>query len=263
MSDFKTITFENKEGIGLLTLNRPEKFNALSNEMADELLAVFNSLVDDYDCRVVVMTGAGKAFCAGTDLAGMNLDFADLKGRTLKLWKIQTKASRVVAKMREIPQPIISAVKGVAAGGGLCLSLPADVRVVGKSAKFNAGFINWGLTGTDMGCAYFLPRIVGFTRASEILLTGRWVEAEEALRIGLATQLTEDDNVLNSAMEIAKIMLQKSVLGLTMTKEALNFSFDNSLAGVICIENRNQLVTGLSGAFEDGIREFMTRKDRK
>lgn len=262
MSEFKTIIFEKKEGIGLLTLNRPERLNALSLEMTEELLTLFNSLVDDYECRVVVMTGVGRAFCSGTDLKNMsNLDYGDLKGRTLKLWRIQKKSARIIAKMREIPQPVIAAVNGVAAGGGLCLTLPADVRLAGKSAKFNAGMINWGMTGADMGTAYFLPRIVGFTRASEILLTGRFVEAEEALRIGLVTQVTEDEEVLSTAMEIAKSMLEKSVLGLSLTKEALNVSFNMSLEGVACIENRNQVIAGLDGSWEDGLTRFMTRRE--
>lgn len=261
MESYNTITFEKKDGIGLLTLNRPNQLNAFSLEMTEELLSVFDSLIDDYECRVVVITGSGKGFCAGADLKHMaEFDYSDLKRRTLKFWEIQKRSARMIEKMRHIPQPIIAAVNGVALGGGMCLSLPADIRIASKSAKFSAAFINVGMTGTDMGSSYFLPRIVGLTRASEILLTGRFVGAEEALRIGLVTQITEDEEIVNTAIDIARLLLEKSILGLTLTKEALKLSFDNSLEGMISIENRNQTLAGLSGSWEEALAKFLNKK---
>lgn len=261
MQNFKTITFEEKDNIGLLTLNRPEQLNAFSMEMIEELFTLFDSLIDDYTCRVVVITGAGKAFCAGADLKMMaELDYSDLKGRTLEFWKIQKRAARIIQKMNQIPQPIIAAVNGVALGGGMCLSLPADIRIANRRAKFAASFINVGLTGSDMGSSYFLPRIVGLTRASDILLTGRNIDAEEAYRIGLVTQIIDEDALLSTAMDIAKLLLEKSVVGLTYTKEALKCTFDNSLEGMINIENRNQTLSGLSGSWEEALSKFLKKK---
>lgn len=260
MKNFNTITFEKKDGIGLLTLNRPKQLNVFSLEMMEELFTVFDSLMDDYECRVVIITGAGKGFCAGADLQMMDdIDYSDLKGRTLEFWKIQKRATRVVERMNRIPQPIIAAVNGVALGGGMCLSLPADIRIASKRAKFGAAFINVGLTGSDMGCSYFLPRIVGLTRASEILLTGRYVEAEEALRIGLVTQITEEEDLVNTAMDIARKLLEKSVIGLSLTKEALKCTYDNSFEGMTNIENRNQTLSGLSGPWEEALAKFLKK----
>ncbi|MGV8059697.1 MAG: enoyl-CoA hydratase/isomerase family protein [Smithellaceae bacterium] len=260
MNNFKAITFEKKDGIGLLTLNRPDRLNAFTPEMAQEMITVFDGLIEDNECRVVIITGKGKAFCAGADLKQLSdFDYSDLKGRTVKFWQIQKKSALVIEKMRQIPQPIIAAVNGVAMGGGMCFSLPADIRIASKSAKFCAAFINVGMTATDMGSSYFLPRIVGLTRASEIMFTGRFVGAEEALRIGLVTQVTEDSEIVDVAMGIAKVMLEKSVLGLILTKEAINHSYNNSLEGMTCIENRNQTLAGLSGSWEEALNKFLKR----
>lgn len=262
MYKFQTITFEKNDGIGLITLNRPERLNAISHDMVDELLAVQDSLVSDPECRVLVITGAGRGFCSGTDLKSVpKVDSGDMMERTLQRYARQKRVSDIMLKMRQIPQPVIAAVNGVASGGGMCLALAADIRVAGNSAKFNAAFINMGLTGGDLGSSYFLPRLVGISRASEILFTGRWVEAEEALNIGLISRITHDEEVLDAALEIARSMLEKSALGLRLTKELLNTTLQNSLEAGLQVENRQQVLCMLSGAWEAGINRYMKRKE--
>lgn len=261
MGEFQTITFEKKDGIGLLTLNRPERLNAISIELIDELMAVQDGLLSDLECRVLVITGAGRGFCSGTDVKeSLKPNSEDMYERTLLGFAKQKKVSDIVLKMRQIPQPVIAAVNGVASGGGMSLALAADVRVAGRSAKFNAAFINMGLSGGDLGSSYFLPRLIGISRASEILYTGRWVEAEEALHIGLVSRITQDEDVLNEAMKFAKSMLEKSYLGLRLTKELLNTSLENSLEAVLQLENRQQLLCSLSGAWAIGLNRFKNKK---
>jgi enoyl-CoA hydratase len=260
---FETITWEKRGEIGLLTLNRPERYNAISYQLRDELATVLDSLKYDTDCRVLVLTGAGKAFCSGTDLKGTRLE-GDLKERAPQLYDSQKRLSDLIVRFRQIPQPIIAAVNGVAAGGGMCFALASDVRIAGPSARFIASFVNVGLSGGELGSSYFLPRLVGLSRASELLLTGREVLAEEALQIGLVSRLTaEDHEVLSVALEMAESMLEKSPLGLKLTKDILNTALDHDLEASLQVENRSQVLCVLSGTFEEAIKRFENRKNKR
>ena len=259
---FETITWEKKGQIGLLTLNRPERYNAISYQLRDEVATVLDGLKYDTDCRVLVITGAGKAFCSGTDLKGKLFE-GDIKDRTPHLYDSQKRLSDLIVGFRQIPQPIIAAVNGVAAGGGMCFALASDVRVAGPNARFIASFVNVGLSGGELGSSYFLPRLVGLSRASELLLTGREVLAEEALQIGLVSRLTAEGEVLPAALEIAESMLEKSPLGLKLTKEILNTALEHDLEASLQVENRSQLLCVMSGSFEEAIKRFENRKNKK
>lgn len=260
--NFKTITWEKESQIGLLTLNRPERYNAISRQLIDEVSVVLDGLKNDTECRVLVLTGAGKAFCSGTDLKmPREKEFSgDSKERVPHLYLGQKRLSDLIVKLRQIPQPVIAAVNGVAAGGGMCLALAADVRVAAPSAKFIASFVNVGLSGGELGASYFLPRLIGLSRASELLLTGREVLADEALHIGLLSRLSSEGDVLKTALEIAKSMLEKSHLGLALTKEILNTTLEHNLEASLQVENRSQVLCVLSGSFEEAITKFENRK---
>lgn len=271
--EFKTIKFsEPRPGLGLLVLNRPERLNALSLEMVQELTKLFTSLEHKEEVRVLILTGEGRGFCSGADLKDHNLLGPDGK-LTFQpahyLMAVQKKYGNLVLKMRQIPQPIIAAVNGPAAGGGLSLALAADVILAAPQAYFVPSFINIGLSAGEMGSSYFLPRWVGFSRAAEILYTGRVVEAGEAEKIGLVKQVVAEDKLLTRAMEIAEQMLSKNPLGLRLTKEVLNQNLTApSLELAVELENRNQSLCCSQPDFIEAFHAFKKKskggnKDRE
>jgi enoyl-CoA hydratase len=207
----------------------------------------------------VVLTGADRGFCSGADLidAAANADHEIFSSAELFLRKAQERFSNLVAGLRQIPQPIISAVNGPAAGGGFALALASDVRMAAPEAYFVPSFINIGLSAGEMGTSYLLPRAVGLSRASEILYSGRKVGAEEAERIGLVSKVVPQANLLGEAMSLAKTMLQKSPGGLFLTKRVLDANAGaSSLAAAIELENRNQTILAVSSEFFKRVKAF-------
>src|SRR5664280_283158 len=190
--------------VSVVTLNHPDRLNSMSFALVGDLYAAFDQVSNDNECRVVVLTGAGRAFCSGLELehAGLPPGTEDL-GRHRMGMRAMEFMGGIVPAMRAIPQPIIAAIKGPAYGGGMCLSLGADIRLAGRSAVFCGAGITNGLTGCELGVRWLLPRAVGTSRSNEILLTGRKVGAEEAERIGLVSQLTADEVVLDGPVEMA------------------------------------------------------------
>ena len=175
--------------IVVLTLNRPERLNAMNYDLVRGLYDALDELSADPTCRVIVLTGAGRGFCAGLDLSeGASPPTTAGLGRAQAGMTVQKLIAGLVPKMRSLPQPVIAAVNGAASGGGLALALASDVRVASQSARFNVAFIRVGLSGCDIGVSWMLPRLIGASRAFELLLTGRLIDAAEADRIGLVTQ---------------------------------------------------------------------------
>ncbi len=261
--EFKTLKWEEPErGIGLLTLNRPERLNALSMEMVEELHACFAGLPKS-EARVLILTGQGRGFCSGADLKDAALRgprdlFPD---STAHLYGVQKKYSNLVLEMRRIPQPVIAAVNGPAAGGGMSLALAADIIIAGPRASFTPSFINIGLSGGEMGTTFFLPRLVGSVRAAEILLTGRTVDAAEADRIGLVARLVGEDRLRETAFEMARAMLAKSPMGLRMTKESLTLNRTApSMEAAIELENRTQSMCCYTPFFIQAVADFGKRR---
>ncbi|TFG16548.1 MAG: enoyl-CoA hydratase/isomerase family protein [Promethearchaeota archaeon] len=275
---FDTIKFEVEEnGIGFLTFNRPEKANAISFQMIEDLHSVLDLLITNLDCRVLIMKAEGNVFNSGQDLDDARIIKSKRKPDELKKFYFldtpevlkgfmyfQMRIADIIVKMRKISQPIIAAVQGPAIGAGFSITMAADIRLAGKNAKFNAGYINIGLTGADMGSSYFLPRLIGLSRASELLYTGRFFDAEEALKIGFVLKIIEDDNLVDSAIELAKAMLTKSPLGLRLTKQALNLSLDSpSLETMIQLESRGQVLSGSSKDVWEAFTAYMEKRDPK
>ena len=278
--DFETLEFELKEnGIGIITLSRPEKLNAMSFQMFADLHAILDHLMTNLDCRVVILAAKGRAFCAGLDLSEINImrmkripeeykkfKYMQVSDQVKKTFYFQWMLSRVIIKMRKINQPIIAIVNGAATGGGFALTLASDIRIAGEKAKLNNAFINIGLSGSDCGTSYFLPRLIGLSRATEILYTGRFIDAEEALRIGLVSKFVEGDDLklMDAAMEIAENLLTKSPLGLRMTKEAINLSQDSpSLETIIQLENRAQSLCSSSNDMMTAVMAFFKKEPPK
>ncbi len=259
----KTLTYEKDGHIGIITLNRPDRLNALSHTLVRELHQLFDRLDEELDARVLLLTGAGRGFCAGADLRGGDGEGAwdESLGPIQSQYRLQQGYASLVTRMREIPQPIIAAVNGPAAGGGLCLALAADVRYASESARFNCAFVKLGLSGCEMGSSYFLPRIVGASMAAELMYTGRIVDAQTALEMGLVSKVVPDDAVVDAARELAAEMLSNAPLALRMTKEVLNFGLcAPSLEHQIHMENRTQTINFFTDDFREGAMSFLEKR---
>jgi len=238
--DYTTITFTADGPIGLLTLNRPAKLNALNQAMIEELDHLLGELAANRDIRVVILTGAGeKGFCSGLDMTETAAQLFEVTPDLIYFY--QSRTSMLFYKMRRIPQPIIAAVHGAAAGAGFSFAMAADVRVVTPQARFNAAYINIGLGGADLCSSFFLPKLIGTGRAYEFLMTGDFMSAQEAKELGFVSRIVEKDKLMETAYEIANKMVSKNPVGLWMTKEAINMNLDGaSLEQALHLENRNQ-----------------------
>ncbi len=257
----ETLTFKEIEPqIGLVTLNRPDRLNAINDRMLDDFDELLRHLDREDAIRVLLISGAGRGFCAGADLKevatrAQTESFADPES-FLRL--VQEKYSGLVSKLRGLRQPVIAAVNGAAAGGGMAIALAADIRICAPEAYFVASFINIGLSGGEMGSSFLLPRMVGISRAADILLTGRKVFGEEAERIGLVSQVAPAENLLESALSYARMMTAKTVGGLKLTKRALEQNLTAaSLDSALNLENRNQAIMVFSGEFRRMIGAFI------
>ena len=258
MSNYETIDIDVRGEVHWLTLSRPDRLNAINTQMATELGRYFGDLYQDRSCRVVVMLGAGRAFCAGLDIK----DPDGLKGAPFGGgFGFQGHLADVYVKMRRCPQPIISLVQGAASGGGFAFALASDIRVAGESMKMNSAFIKIGLSSCDMGVSYFLPRLVGVTFASEMMLTGRFIDAGRALSIGLVNEVVPDSGLEKAGQVFVDEMLATSPMGLRLTKEGLNMSIDaGSLEAAMAIENRNQVLCSGTEDFKEGLQAFVEKR---
>jgi enoyl-CoA hydratase/carnithine racemase len=242
MSDYQTLSYEVQDRVGLLTLNRPGRVNAIDDRMTAELAAFWADRRQDGDVRVIIFSGAGdRGFCSGLDLKDT---FPVVQTGNLEaMYKIQSSVSRLILAMRQAPQPIIGAIHGAAVGGGLSLALGCCVRIVSPGVRFAAAYVDNGLTGTDCGSSYFLPRMIGAGRAYEFLLTGDVIDAETALQLGLISRIVPRETLMETALELASKMCRKNPLGLRLTKEAINCNLDAAgLEQALNVEDRNQTV---------------------
>jgi enoyl-CoA hydratase len=234
--------------VSVITMNRPERMNAMSFETVGPLYEAIETVGKDNDTSVVVLTGAGDGFCAGLDLDDHGVP-PGIEGMTMSRIAIRSMEymSNLVPALRGMPQPVIAAVNGPAVGGGFCLSLGADIRIAGQSAHFRGAGINNGLAGTELGVSFLLPRLIGASRSNEIILSGRAVDAVEAERIGLASRVVADDALMHEALELASQIASYSAHGVSMTKKLLWSNLEvGSLEAAIDSENRNQLLVRLT-----------------
>ena len=252
------------EGIVVLTLDRPERLNAMSLPLIDELHAALAEVAADDAARVLVLTGSGRGFCAGldlVDLAPTSSAPGEGRGRVQRGMDLQQRIASLVPALRGLRVPVIAAVNGAAAGGGLALALASDVRIAGRSARFNVAFVRIGLSGCDIGVSWLLPRWIGASRAFELLLTGRIVESTEAGDIGLVSRVVDDEDLLQEALSTARLICANSPTGVWMTKEVMWSQLEvGSLQAGIDLENRTQIMTSFTDDMGEAVGAFLEKR---
>ncbi len=250
-------------GVALVTLNRPERMNSMAFDVMVPLRAVIGDLHHDNEVRVVVLTGAGRGFSSGADHKSAG-SVPHVEGLTRPSFALRSMEvlDDVILGLRRLHQPVIAAVNGAAIGGGLCLALACDIRVAAAGAYFRAAGINNGLTASELGLSYLLPRAIGASRAFEIMLTGRDVDAAEAERIGLVSSIVGEDELVSRALEMARGIAAFSRPGIELTKRTLWSGLDaGSLEGHMQAEGLGQLyVRLLTANFEEAVA---ARKDKR
>lgn len=245
-------------GVAVVTLNRPDRLNAMSIDLVMELYDALEAVGADNTVRAIVLTGAGRGFCSGLDLKDYGiipnidgLQVGQIAQRSMRYY------SRLVPQIRHLRQPVIAAVNGAAFGGGMCLTLACELRIASDAAVFNATGIVNGLTSTEMGASFLLPRLIGAAHSNDLLLTGRRIDAQEALRMGLVSRVVPDESVLEEALSIARRIGEFSPYGVAMTKDILWVNLETtSLDSAIEIEDRNQLMLGFTENLPEAIRAF-------
>lgn len=256
---YQTISVRQDGAIDWLTLNRPDRLNGLTGQMVEELCDYFDGLKRDYGVRIVVMRGAGRAFCAGLDIK------EHLEGDRVPEGAGRARPGYhlfdIVRLMRACPQPIIALVHGPACGGGFAMALAADIRIAGETARMNDAFVALGRSGCELGLSYFLPRIVGLGIATELMYTGAFIDAVRAERVGLVSRVVPDEAMEHAAQEFIDAMLRTAPLGLRVTKETLNTVLKiGDLNAVIDLEERAQQICGRGPDFEEAMRAFLEKR---
>jgi 2-(1,2-epoxy-1,2-dihydrophenyl)acetyl-CoA isomerase len=247
-----------EDAIGTVTLNRPAKLNAFANQMRQEIAAAIRELAERDDVRVIVLTGAGRAFCAGADVAYLKELAESVDEEALRA--VVNAGSEAVAAIREAPQPVIAALNGPAAGAGASLALACDLRIAAESASFGLTFNRIGLH-PDWGGTYFLPRLVGPAAAAEIIFTGAMIPADEAHRLGIYSRVVPDDRLAEETAKLARALAAKPRLPLELAKRALQKSLDASLDEMLAYELAAQLRCAASPDAIEGITAFLEKRE--
>ncbi len=251
--------------ITLVTLNRPERLNALSQRLVADLHRCFDEIARDRGCRAVILTGAGRGFCSGADVQGgdgeLGAPGTEGMAETPRIFLTQEHIASLHERIHRCPKPVIAAVNGPAMGGGFSLALACDVRFAAASASFGARFIKMGVSACDMGTSYLLPRLVGSSRAIELMLTGRIFSAEEAREMGLVLDVVDDGRVVERALETARLIRENPPFATWMTKETFWQSVDApSLRHALDLENRTQVMCTATGDLGEAFQAFVEKR---
>jgi len=254
-----------REGITRITLNRPEKLNAMTTELVQGLHAALDAVAIDSTCRVVVLTGAGRGFCAGLDLGGYgSAPNTEGFGRPQAGFAVQRHIAALIPHLRSLPQPVITAVNGPATGGGFALVLGSDIRIAAASARFNAAFIRIGLSACDIGTSWLLPRLVGAARAQELMLTGRIFDAAEAARIGLVVDSVPDETLMDVVYAKADEIMRNTPFGVALTKEGMWSALEiPGMQAAIDLENRQQIMASFTADHTEAMKAFLEKRPPK
>jgi enoyl-CoA hydratase/carnithine racemase len=246
-------------GVATITLNRPERLNALTFEVYDELRNAFYGLHDEEQVRAVVLTGSGRAFCSGGDVEDIigRLFERDMRG----LLEFTRMTCDLVLSIRRCRKPVIAALNGTVAGAGAVIATACDLRVAAESAKIAYLFTRVGLSGADMGAAWMLPRIVGLAKASELLMTGDFISAEEAHRIGLYNRVVSDGTSVEEATALAEKLARGPSFALEITKDSLNREASMDLVGALASEAQIQAALMLHPDFREAYDAFVEKRD--
>ncbi len=254
---YKTLIYEKKENIGLLTINRPEKLNAISNELISELKNLLDEIENDEGLRVLIITGAGdKAFVAGADIK-------ELVDRDARLGRrISQERQKIFSRIENLSVPVIAAVNGYALGGGLELALACSIRVCSEKAQFGAPEVKLGIIPGDGGTQR-LPRLVGLGRAMELILTGDFIDAQEAYRIGLVNKVLPQEELMEKAMELAKKIASRPPLAVRFAKEAVNRSQEGDAASGFALESYLHALSCTTEDKKEGVSAFLEKRKGK
>jgi enoyl-CoA hydratase/carnithine racemase len=257
----KTFLYDQSNGIGTITLNRPERLNAITFDVYHELTDFFAELKTEKSLRVVVITGAGRAFCSGGDVRDI---IGALQGRDAEgLLEFTRLTCALIHNMRALPKPIIASLNGTVAGAGACIALASDLRIAAEEAKIAFIFVKVGLAGTDMGATYLLPRVVGLAKATELLMTGDFVEAPEAERIGLYNRVVARDQLEATTREWAEKLARGPALGLAKTKEMLDREMHMGFEAALEAEAVAQALCMQTPDFKEAHAAFIEKRQAK
>ncbi|KAA9151863.1 enoyl-CoA hydratase/isomerase family protein [Amycolatopsis acidicola] len=250
------------DGVTTVTLDRPDALNALNREMVDALRESLEAIRRDRSCRVVVLTGNGRGFCAGLDLNGYgDDDLVDRDGVMVRGFDRQRELAELSLRLHELPQPVIAAVNGPAAGGGLALVCAADIRIAAAGAVFAVGFIRAGFSACDLGVSWLLPRIVGAGRAQELMLTGRRFDAAEALAGGLLARVVDPADLAGSVRETVAQILANPPLSVELTKVGVHTALETpSFRAAVEFENRQQMVPAMTEDRREATAAFLEHR---
>ena len=260
---FTPSTFRYAEGGGVatITLNRPERLNALTFEVYAELRDLFTALADHHDVRAIIITGEGRGFCSGGDVE--QIIGALLERPMPELLAFTRLTGALIASIRALPTPVIAALNGVAAGAGAVIALAADFRLAVPQASLAFLFTKVGLAGADMGAAYLLPRVIGLARATELLMLGDAISADDALRAGLVNRVVEPEVLMDEARALASRLAAGPAFALGLTKTLLNRELDADFAAAIEAEAQGQAICMQTSAFREAYQKFVARSSSK
>jgi len=255
----KSFLYDVREGVAWITLNRPERLNALTFEVYRELTDAFAALQTDSDVRVVVITGAGRAFCSGGDVRDI---IGELQGRDAEgLLDFTRMTCELVRNIRALRKPVIACLNGTTAGAGACIALASDLRIASVEARIAFLFVKVGLSGADMGAAYLLPRVVGLSKATELLYTGDFITAEEALAFGLYNRVVAASELEAETRTLAERLSRGPTFALGVTKEMLNRELDVSLDTALEWEAQAQAVCMQHPDYGEAFQAFTEKRE--
>lgn len=248
--------------VTIVELDRPDALNTLNVDMVRELTATLDEIDQDPHCRVLILTGAGRAFCAGLDLNGFgDDDLVEQRGPMVSMFERQRDIAGLAERLHRLRQPVIAAVNGAAAGGGLALVCASDIRIGSESSIYAVGFIRAGFSACDIGVSWLLPRLVGAGRAHELMLTGRRFTAAEAREYGLLVDVTPPDELLAKAMEIAHSILANPPVSVELTKVGMWAAVEStSFANSVEFENRQQMVAAMTEDRHEATAAFLEKR---
>jgi enoyl-CoA hydratase/carnithine racemase len=262
VTDYETLLVDRRsDGIAVVTINRPDRANSMTATMFDDLALLSRELSDDPAVRCVILTGAGTVFCAGFDID----EAAKLPDMTaIEFLDLQESGARALSALRALRVPVIAAVNGAAAGGGLSLALAADIRIAAPNAKFNAAFVRIGFSAGDLGASWLLPRLVGPAFAAEIAFTGRIVYAAEAERTRLVNSVSAEGELMNDALAMGSLICANSPAGMELSKRALQYNLEvSSYAAAMDLENRGQTLLTRSSDMAEALAAFAEKRPPK
>ncbi|HBB86224.1 MAG TPA: enoyl-CoA hydratase family protein [Blastocatellia bacterium] len=259
MKDPRSFLYETStNGVATITLNRPERLNALTFEVYRELTDTFAALRDEPNVRVVVITGAGRAFCSGGDVHDI---IGELFSRNMEgLLEFTRLTCELISNLRALPKPVIASLNGTTAGAGACIALASDIRIASEDAKIAFLFVKVGLSGADMGAAYFLPRVVGLAKATELLYTGDFISAAEAERIGLYNRVVPGEELEQTTNELAQRLAKGPAFALAKTKEMLNRELHLNLDAALESEAQAQAICMQHPDYREAYEAFVAKR---